>query len=166
MAFAGVMSLAGLTVLLISDLAGSFYLWSLLGGGDTPRLCNFSVIARLIFALSVTMEMLAVSVLIMLAAHRRILRRGQMMRSDPAEAVNLSVFRIGTAIAFGSMLLFLHLGLYAIAFHADDVCSSKNMGEVVHHYVALVAAAMLYAGGSVFSIFFIMLALKRSLLSK
>jgi|GEM_PF-2211425 len=165
-AVAGAISLAALAVLLISDRAGSFYLWSMLGGGDAARLCNFSVIARLVFALFVTMEIVAVSALIILAAHRHLLRPGQVLRSNPVEAVNRTAFRIGAAIAFGAMLLFLHLGLYGIAFHADDVCSSKNMGDVVHHYVALVAVAMLYSMGSVFVISCVMLALRRSLLTE
>lgn len=166
MAVAGVLSLVALAVLLISDRAGSFYLSSLLGGGDAPRLCNFSVIARLVFALFVTMEIVTVSALIILAARRHLRRSGQMLRSDAAGEAKRPGFRIGTGIAFASMLLFLHLFLYGMAFHADDVCSSKSTGEVVHHYVALVAAAMFYSLGAVFVIGCVMLVLKRSLLTK
>jgi hypothetical protein len=165
-AVAAVISLAALAVLLISDRAGSFYLWSMLGGEEASRLCNFSVIARLVFAVFVTMEIVAVSALIILAAHRHLLRPGQVLRSDPAGAAKRPAFRAAPAIAFASMLLFLHLFLYGIAFHADDVCSSKGAGEVAHHYVALVAAAMLYSIGSVFVIGCVMLALKRSLLNE
>jgi hypothetical protein len=166
MAVAGVLSLVALAVLLISDRAESFYLWSLLGGGDGPPLCNFSVIARLVFALSVAMEVLAASALIAIAARRHLRRTGQMLRSDAAGEAKPPAFRIGKAIAFASMLLFLHLFLYGMAFHADDVCSSKSTAEVVHHYVALVAAAMFYSLGSVFLIGCVMLLLKRSLLTK
>jgi hypothetical protein len=165
-AIAGVFSVVALTVLLISDRTGSFYLWSLLVGSDAPPLCNFSLIARLLFVLSVAMEVLALSALIAVAAHRRFRRPGHTLRSNAAEKTQRPVFRVGVVIAFASMLLFLHLFLYGMAFHADDVCSSKSMGEVAQHYVALVAAAMFYSLGSVLLIGCVMLALKRSLLTK
>jgi hypothetical protein len=166
MIVAGVITFLGLAILLISDRAGSFYLWSLVARDDTSRLCNFSVVARLIFALSVGMELLTVWGVIFFAVHRRIFRSGQMVHDASAEAARLSPLRTGAAIAFGAMLLFLHLGLYGIAFGADDVCVSNNPSEIVHHYVALVAFALFYSLGALLVVGSLLLMLKRSLLAQ
>lgn len=161
-----VLSLAALAMLVISDRWGRYFLGTLLGGGNTPPFCNFSVVARLVFALSVATELLALVALIVFAAGRYRLRPGAMRRSAAAAEKKRPIHRIAPAIAFVSMLLFLHLFLYGMAFHADDVCSSKSMAEIAHHYLALVAATIFYSLGSVFLIGCAMLALKRRILAK
>ena len=161
----GVIVFAGVAASLISDRAGDYYLWSLLGRSD-PRLCNISIVARLVFALLVAMELLTISGLLVLAAYRHNLDPGQRLRNATSQTTSLPSLGTRTAIALGLMLLFLHLGLYAIAFHADDVCSSKSIGERLHHYIALVGFTMFYSLGSLILIGFVMLALKGSLLTK
>jgi hypothetical protein len=162
----GMVGLVALAVLLIADLRGRFFLWSLVGGIHAIPLCNFSMIARFVFALSVATELLAILVLIILAAGRHPLQLGAMKRSAGTVETNRLIRRVGTAIAFVSMLLFLHLFLYGMAFHADDVCSTKSSAEIVRHYVALVAATIFYSLGSVFLIGCAMLVLKPSVLAK
>jgi hypothetical protein len=71
---------------------------------------------------------------------------------------------VRSAIALVSMLLFLHLGFYAIAFHADDICTSTSVGEWLRHYAALVSFAMLYGGGSIILFMLVILLLRRRLL--
>lgn len=163
---AALLSLVALVVLLISDRSGRFSVWSLVGGSDTTPLCNFSVIARLVFALSAATELLAIVALIILAAGRHRLQLGVMRRSAAATETKRPFPRIGAVIAFVSMLLFLHFFLYGVAFHADDVCYSKSMAEIAHHYLALVAATIFYSLGSVFLIGCAMLALKPSHLAE
>ncbi len=161
----GVITLAGFAASLMSDRAGDYYLWSLLGWDD-PRLCNISIVARLIFAVLVVMELLTISGLLVLAVCRRNLYQGRRLENATAQTTSLPSLGARTAIALGLLLLLLHLGLCAIAFHADDVCSSKSTREWLHHYVALVGFAMFYSLGSLILIGFVMLALKRSLLTK
>ncbi len=161
----GVITLVGLAASVISDRAGGYYLSSLLDHDD-PRLCNISIVARLVFALLVAMELLTISGLLVLAIYRHNRDRGRLLQNAPAQTTSLPSLGARTAIALGLMLLFLHLGLYAIAFHADDVCASRSIGEWLHHYAAFVAFAMFYSLGSLILIGFVMLALKRSLLTE
>lgn len=79
-------------------------------------------------------------------------------------ALSLPLFGIGGPLAVTAMFLFLHLGLYGIAFHADDVCTATSVSLWLRHYFALVSFAALYIGGSVILIGFVMVALKPTLL--
>ena len=82
-----------------------------------------------------------------------------------APTLNLPRLRIGGAIAEVALLLFLHLGLYGIAFHADDVCTVTSVGVWLRHYSALLSFA-LYILGSVILIGLVMVTLKPMLLAR
>ena len=157
----GAIVVAGLVVSLISDRNGNYTLWSLLARDGHSRLCNVSLVARTVFLLFVAMELATISSLIGVAIHR-----GGGPRKQSVQATTLPSLGMRSGIALGLLLLFLHSGFYAVAFHADDICSSTSIGEWVHHYVALVSFAVLYCFGAVIVIGLVMLVLKRSLLNE
>jgi hypothetical protein len=157
----GVIVVAGLAVSLISDQVGNYYLWSLLARDDDSHLCNVSLVARIVFVLFVAMELTTISSLIVLAFHR-----DGRPRKESIQATTRPSLGMRSVIALGLLLLFLHLGLYAIAFYADDVCSSTSAAEWLHHYAALVSFAVLYCFGAATAIGLVMLVLKRKLLNE
>lgn len=163
--FACVISLLGVMVSLLSDRAGSDYLWSLIATKDQVPLCNFSVVARLIFAQSVAAELLVISALLVMAFRRRTHRLFRRSADVLLWLRHLTATGIGKSIAVGAGMLFLHLGLYAMAFHADDVCTSASLASWLHHYAALVAFALLYSFGALSLIGLVMIALKPMLLA-
>lgn len=160
--FACVVAVIGVTMSILFDQIGIDYLWSLVSTGDQLPLCNFSVVARLIFALSAATEILTISALLVMAFRRRTYRR---FHSASPRFPRLTLVGMGVGIAAGAGMLFLHLGLYAIAFHADDVCASTHLGSWLRHYVALVAFTLLYSSGAILLIGLAMIALKPLLLS-
>lgn len=160
-----VVALLGVMISLLSDWVGSDFLWSLMATKDQLPLCNFSVVARLIFALSVAAELLAISALLVMAFRRRTYRRLRRSDDTSQRLRHFTAVGAGKGIAAGAGMLFLHLGLYAIAFHADDVCASTHLGSWLRHYMALVAFTLLYSLGAIALIGLVMIALKPALLA-
>ena len=156
---AGAIAIVSVATSLIADRIGNDALSSLLPSNGPTHLCNVSIVARLVFVLLAAMELVVIAALLLVAVgRRRRLPKG-------APALNLPKLGIGGAIAVAALLLFLHLGLYGIAFHADDVCAATSVGGWLRHYGALVSFAALYIGGSVILIGLVMVALKPLLLA-
>jgi hypothetical protein len=157
---AGGIAVVGVAMSLIADRTGNYALSSLLPSDALAHMCNVSIVARLVFVLLAAMELVTAAALLLVAVNRcRRLPKG-------APALNLPRLGIGGAIAEAALLLFLHLGLYGIAFHADGVCTVTSVGVWLRHYSALVSFAALYILGSVILIGLVMVALKPMLLAK
>jgi hypothetical protein len=157
---AGAIAVLSVAASLIADRIGNDALALLLLPDGPAHLCNAPIIARLLFALLAAMELATTAALLLVAADRlRLLRKG-------APAFNLPVPGIGAAVAVAAMVLFLHLGLYAIAFHADDICAATSIVAWLKHYTALISFAALYIAGSLIVIGAVLLVAKPALLAK
>ena len=157
---AGTIAIAGAATSLTADRIDNYALFALSSSDGTMLLCNFSLAARLVFVLLVAMELATIAALVLVAANRgRRLPKG-------SPALNLPSPRILIAVAVTAGLLFLHLGLYAIAFHAADACAPPTVGAWLRNYAALLSLAALYIVGSMVLVAIVMLALKPMLLAK
>jgi hypothetical protein len=145
---------------LIADRIGNYALASLLPHDGPAHLCNAPLIARLLFALLATMELVTMAALLLVAVdRRRLLPKG-------AAAFNVPVLGAGRVVAVAALALFLHLGLYAIAFRADNICAATSIAAWLKHYTALISFAALYVAGSLILIGAVLLAAKPALLAK
>lgn len=135
----------GSVVSVVADARGLQYLGSFLAMGMLAPPCNFSVVARLVLGLLVGMEVATIVAVLVFA----LFRRPSKLDGLKIKHIRVTLASLRKSAELVLVLLFLHLGAYAVAFHADDVCESTRIGVRLHHYAALFAFAALYSLGSI-----------------
>lgn len=122
------------------------------------RTCNFVIAARSIFFLLAFME-LATVVGLLVAGFRRRSATAEVAGTMPRAATSLRT--VSMVIVAILALSFLHLGLYAIAFHYDH-CTRWTGVRQFRAYGALAAFSVLYGMGSSIVIGCCLIGLRRS----
>lgn len=123
-------------------------------------ICNADFAARFIFFVFAFME-LGMIVGLLIAAFRP--RSEKVQQAVPAAPAVVSRGTASTVLAMVSGLGFLHLFLYAVAFHYDE-CGPRAVLRQLPAYWALVAASILYGIGAVMVIGYCLIGLRRHLM--
>ena len=157
---------AGVTAAIVGDQLDRYFLQRLWrpvlvdGAYFYGNVCNFDFAARFIFFVFAFME-LGTIVGLLIAAFRP--RSEKVQRAAPAARAAVSVRTVSTFIAMVPALGFVHLSLYAVAFHYGE-CTPRVVLRQLPAYWALVAASVLYGIGAVMVIGFCLIGLGRRLM--